>query len=95
MRIDTAVVTILGMHIALVFPHPSYVHPGVGDLLIKRLEPYFPTTPIMLVTLEYGDERAYATFQTGPLLAALDIDQIFLKEIDLDIAPVEEAELPF
>ncbi|MEH6436680.1 hypothetical protein [Massilia sp. DD77] len=95
MRVDTAVVTILGVRIVLVFPHPSYVYPGVGDLLIKRLEPHFPTTPIMLVHLEYGEERAYATFQTAPFLTALDIDQIFLREVDLDVLPVEEIELPF
>lgn len=95
MRIDTAVVEILGCRIALAFPHPSYIGPGGGDLLIQRLQPFFPTIGIMLLTLEWGEERAYATFETDKLLAALDIDQIFLKEVNLDHPPEDDSDPPF
>ena len=95
MRINTAVVEILGVRLALAFPEPEEVGPGAGDILIKKLQPFFPTLGIMLVTLEYGDERSHATFQSAPFLEALNLDDIFLTEIDLSQPPPDHTELPF
>lgn len=95
MRINTAVVEILGVRLALAFPDPDEVGPGAGDTLIRKLQPFFPTMGIMLLTLEYGDERSYATFQSAPFLEALNLDDIFLKEIDLAQPLPDDSDPPF
>jgi hypothetical protein len=94
-RIDTAIVTILGVRMALAFPHASYIGPGAGDVLIQRLMPYFRTLPIMLVLFDDGDERAYAPFQAQPFFAALKLDDISLTNLDLSQAPADDEEPPF
>lgn len=93
MKIDTSIVSIRGTRIALAFPHSSYVAPGVGDVLLARLAPHFPTLPIMLVTFQDG-ERAYATFQYEPIFRELNLDDISLVTVDLDMLP-DEPDPPF
>lgn len=94
MKIDTSIVTIKGVRMALAFPHSTWVRPGVGDDLIARLARHLPPMPIMLVNFDDGEERAYAAFDATPFLSALNLDDISLVEVDLDAAPPEE-ELPF
>lgn len=94
MKIETAVVTIKGVKLALAFPDSSYVQSGEGDTLIARLAPYFPALPVMLVTFEDG-ERAYAGFQYEPIFRELNLDDISLTEIDLDTPPPDDSKLPF
>lgn len=94
MKIDTSVVTICGYRVVLAFPDSALVCPGPGDELIARIMPHFPGRPIMLVTFEDG-ERAYAPFDFVPIFRALDLDDIFLSEIELaEVVEIEE-ELPF
>lgn len=93
--VSTAVTMVRGIRMVLAFPHPSYVRPGVGDVLLARLAPHFPTLPIMLVSAKASNARAYATFETDALLAELDLAGLVLTEVDLDLVPVRDAEPPF
>ena len=90
MKLDTAVVTIKGVRMALAFPHSSWVRPGVGDDLINRLSRHLPALPIMLVNFDDGEERSYAAFDSAGFLSALNLDDIALVEIDLTAEPPDE-----
>ena len=48
MKIEVAVAELKGVRVAIAFAPPSWVAPGVGDALLARLRPYFPTLPILL-----------------------------------------------
>ncbi len=95
MHMLTAFATVRGIRLVLAFPHPSYVRPGVGDVLLARLTPHFPALPIMLVSAKASNARAYATFDTDALLAELDLADLVLERIDLDSPPLVEAKPPF
>lgn len=95
MKMSTAITTVRGIRMVLAFPHPSYVRPGVGDVLLERLAPYFPALPIMLVSAKATNARAYATFDTDALLPELDLASLVLEDIDLDARPVSDSPPPF
>jgi len=95
MKMSTAITIVRGIRLVVAFPHPSYVRPGVGDVLLARLVPHYPALPIMLVSAKASNARAYATFETDALLAELDLADLVLERIDLDTPPVLEAEPPF
>lgn len=90
MKMSAAIATVRGIRLVLAFPHPSYVRPGVGDVLLERLTRHFPALPIMLVSTKATNARAYATFDTDALLAELDLADLVLEKIDLDSPPVIE-----
>ena len=80
----------------MVFPHESYVRPGVGDDLINRIAPYVPPMGIMLVA-EGPTPRAHARFETCELLPILLAKPIRRFEIDLSKPPHsdDDDDLPF
>lgn len=90
-----AVVAINGTRIAVVLVDSTNMVPAAGDSIIARLQHHFPTLPIMLVSIENNGFRAHAAFQTGELLALLQLKQIPFEDIDLDVPPVRNSELPF
>jgi hypothetical protein len=50
----------------------------------------------MLVSIERNGFRAWAPFQTGKLLALLQLETLALREIDLSLPPPDKDEpLPF
>jgi hypothetical protein len=50
----------------------------------------------MLVSIEPNGFRAYAPFQTGELLALLQLETLAFQEIDISLpAPERDAPLPF
>ncbi|MEH6436061.1 hypothetical protein [Massilia sp. DD77] len=95
MKMSAAITTVRGIRLVVAFPHPSYVRPGVGDVLLARLTPHFPALPIMLVSAKSTNAQAYATFETDALLAALDLADLVLERIDLDLLPEVEVKPPF
>lgn len=68
---------------------------GTGDSMLMRLTPFFPTMPIMLISVEDNGFRAYATFQTGVYLALLQLDLIVFHDLNLNTRPPDTSALPF
>ena len=87
MKLDVAVAELKGVRVALAFPPPAWVAPGVGDVLLERLRPWFPTLPVMLVALHRGGVRAHAAFQAQALVEGADLTQLRRTQIDLDVPP--------
>lgn len=71
----------------------DFTRPAAGDALMARIQPHFPTMPIMLVSIEASGFRAHAAFQTGALLALLQLEQLTFSSLDIDKPP--EKKLPF
>lgn len=95
MRLQVGVTTVRGITMAVAFPHPSYVRPGVGDVILGQLRPFFPALPIMLVSAKSRNARAYAPFETDALFAEMDLAAIETVEVDLEIPPVIDEPVPF
>lgn len=95
-RVEVALTELRGARLVVVFPHESYVRPGVGDDLIDRIAPYVPPMGIMLVA-EGTAPRAHARFETRELLPLLLATPIRKFEIDLSKPPEsdDEDDLPF
>lgn len=69
---------------------------GAAEPVLKKIAAHYPTQPIMLVSIEPNGFRAYAPFQTGQLLALLQLETLTFSEIDLALPPPERGEpLPF
>jgi hypothetical protein len=95
-KVQTAIFTPYGPSIVVALVDSHFTVSGAGDQLLDRLAKHFPRDPIMLVSVEQNGFRAYATFQTGVLLALLQLELLSLEELDLDQPPIEaEAPLPF
>jgi hypothetical protein len=96
MRLDVAVAELKGVRVALAFPPPAWVAPGVGDVLLERLRPFFPTLPVMLVAVHRHGVRAHAAFQAQALVEGADLTRLQRTVIDLDV-PAERPDgpLPF
>lgn len=95
MKIGCCIVEFRRARIVLALPHSSYVRPGVGDALMKRLQPHYPGLPIALVSTEPGAVPFYAFFDAQPLMASLDISTLDLEIIDLNQPAYDDSELPF
>lgn len=96
MKIHTAEIEPYGSVIIVAIVDSKYTTAGAGDDMLRRLQPYFRTHPIMLVSIESNGFRAYAHFQTHLLLVLIQLENLSLRELDLSIAPTEvEEELPF
>ena len=87
MRLDVAIADLKGVRVALAFPPPAWVAPGVGDVLLERLRPFFPTLPVMLVSEHRHGLRAHAAFQAQALIDGADLAHLQRRTIDLDIPP--------
>jgi hypothetical protein len=69
---------------------------GAAEPVLKKVAQHFPAQPIMLVSIEPNGFRAYAPFQTGELLALLQLETLEFQEIDISLpAPERDAPLPF
>lgn len=95
-KVEVALTELRGARLVIVFPHESYVRPGVGDDLINRVAPYVPPMGIMLIA-EDPAPRAYARFETHELLPLLLAKPIRRFEIDLSNPPEsdDDDDLPF
>jgi hypothetical protein len=69
--------------------------PGAGDDIIRLLKPHFPALPIMLVSVTENGFKAYAPFQTARLLAQLQMEQIYWRDVDPSRPPEDDSSLPF
>ncbi|QNA90643.1 hypothetical protein G4G28_22875 [Massilia sp. Dwa41.01b] len=67
-----------------------------GKPVLRQVAAHFPGRPVMLVSVEPNGFRAYAPFQTGQLLALLQLEELRLREIDLAEPPSgDDTPLPF
>lgn len=94
MKIDVAVTELRGVRVAIAFAAPAYVTPGVGDSLLVRLQPYFPTLPLMLASMQKHGVRTHAAFQAQALVEGADLGTLARREIDLDVPPMLPDEAP-
>jgi len=68
---------------------------GAAEPVLKKVAEHFPFRPVMLVSIEPNGFRAYAPFQTGELLALLQLEELDLEEIDISLPAPNDAPLPF
>ncbi|KGF81646.1 hypothetical protein IA69_11920 [Massilia sp. JS1662] len=94
MKLEVALAELKGVRVALAFPPPAWVAPGVGDVLLERLRPYFPTLPILLVSVQKHGVRAHAAFQAQALVDGADLAHLPRTTIDLDVPPAMPDEPP-
>ena len=96
MKIQVAEVTPYGSPILVAIVPSEYTNPSPGADLVMTIQKYYPTHPIMLVSVEPSGFRAYAAFETHMLLALIQLEYLDVVELDLSIPPPEkEEELPF
>jgi hypothetical protein len=96
MRIQVALTVLKGVRVAVAFPPPAWVVPGIGDALLARLQPHFPTLPVMLVSSQPHGVRTHAAFQAHRLVDGENLDGLELVEVDLDAPPaLPDAPPPF
>jgi hypothetical protein len=95
MRLPYAEIEPYGSTIIVVIVDSQFTQAGPGDDLLYRLRPHFKTSPIMLISVEKNGFRAYAPFQTHLLLALIQLEELQIKEVDLDQPAAIEEELPF
>lgn len=85
-----------GSPIAVAIVDSAYTVKDAAEPVLKKVAEHFPARPIMLVSIETNGFRAYAPFQTGELLALLQLEQLRFREIDISLpAPEDDAPLPF
>jgi len=94
MKIEVALAVLKGVRVALAFPPPAWVVPGIGDALLARLQPHVPALPVMLVSRQPHGVRAHAAFQAQALVDGADLDGLVCFEIDLDRPPAAPEEAP-
>lgn len=94
MKLEVALAELKGVRVALAFPPPAWVAPGVGDVLLERLRPHFPTLPVMLVSVQRHGVRAHAAFQAQALVDGADLAHLPRTVIDLDVPPAPADEPP-
>lgn len=96
MKIQVAEVTPYGSPVLVAIVPSECTNPSSGAGMLRQIQPYFPTHPIMLVSVEGNGFRAYATFETHMLLALIQLENLDVIELDLSVPPSDtEEELPF
>jgi hypothetical protein len=96
MKIRVALTRLKGVRLAVAFPPPAWVVPGMGDALLARLQPWFPALPVLLVSTQPHGLRAHAAFQARALVEGADLGGLETVEIDLDQPPgLPDEPLPF
>jgi hypothetical protein len=94
MKIEVAVTVLRGVRVAVAFPPPAWVVPGMGDALLARLQPHFPALPLMLAALQPHGVRTHAAFQSAALAEDADLGALQGSEIDLGRPPPQADEAP-
>jgi hypothetical protein len=94
MQIEVALTVLKGVRVAVAFPPPAWVVPGIGDALLARLQPHFPALPVLLASSQPHGVRAHAAFQAQALVDGACLDGLARVEIDLDRPPPELGEPP-
>jgi hypothetical protein len=85
-----------GSPIVVAIVDSRYTVKGAAEPVLKKVAEHFPAQPVMLISVEPNGFRAYAPFQTGELLALLQLETLALREIDISLpAPEGDAPLPF
>jgi hypothetical protein len=96
MKIEVALTVLKGVRVAVAFPPPAWVVPGIGDALLARLQPHFPALPVLLVSSQPHGLRAHASFQAMALIEGADLGALARFELDLDQPPaLPDAPPPF
>jgi hypothetical protein len=96
MRIHVTEFAPHGSPIVVAIVESRFTVRGAAEPVLKKIAEHFPAQPIMLVSLEPNGFRAYAPFQTGELLALLQLETLGFQEIDISVpAPESDAPLPF
>lgn len=96
MKVQVATFAPHGSPILVAIVDSAFTVQGAAEPILKKIAGYFPTQPIMLVSIEPNGFRAYAPFQTGQLLALLQLETLTFSEIDLALPAPEHGEpLPF
>ena len=97
MKLEVAIAELKGVRVAIAFPAPAWVAPGVGDVLLARLKPYYPSLPLMLATHRRRPDstpRVHAAFQARALAEGADLDAFPRHTVDLDLPPLPPAAPP-
>lgn len=90
MKVEVAIAELKGVRVAIAFPPPAWVAPGVGDVLLERLKPHFPTLPLMLAAPAHrrgGEARVHAAFQARQLAEGCDFASLARWSVDLGLPP--------
>jgi hypothetical protein len=96
MKIRVALTVLKGVRVAVAFPPPAWVVPGMGDALLARLQPWFPALPVLLAAPQPNGVRAHAAFQAQSLVEGADFSALETSEINLNQPPPEpDEESPF
>jgi hypothetical protein len=96
MRIQVTQFAPHGSPIVVALVESGFTVRGAAEPLLKKVAEHFPAQPVMLVSIEPNGFRAYAPFQTGELLALLQLETLAFEEIDISLpAPERDAPLPF
>jgi hypothetical protein len=94
MKIRVALTVLKGVRVAVAFPPPAWVVPGMGDALLARLQPWFPTLPVLLAAPQPHGVRTHAAFQAQALVEGAGLTGLETIEIDLGHTPPEPDEAP-
>lgn len=85
-----------GSPIVVAIVDSSLTVKSAAEPVLKKVAAHFPFQPVMLVSVEPNGFRAYAPFQTGELLALLQLETLEFQEIDMSLpAPGKDGPLPF
>lgn len=95
MRVKVAQWTPYGTAMAVALVASEFTAQSAGQVLIQRIEKYYPGQAVMLISVEHNGFRAFAYFQTHEFLALIQLDVLAFDEIDMSVPPVDNSGLPF
>jgi hypothetical protein len=83
-----------GSVILIVLVDSEFTLPEFGKKVIAKVEKYYPSLGIMLLSIEKNGFRAYSFFESHRILALMQLENLTFKALDLAASP-PEAEPPF